>query len=64
MCIGLTVTTTFYHNKTINLVLITKKKKRKNFKLLGKLRTEENFVSLINDLSEKPTANVILMVSD
>ena len=57
-----------YHNKAINLVLITKKKKweseRKNFKLLGKLRTEENFLSLINDISEKPTANIILMVSD
>lgn len=64
MCAGLTETTTFYHNKTINLVLITKKNKRKKFKLLGKLRTEENFLSLINDISEKPTANVILMVSD
>ena len=51
MCAGLTETTTFYHNKTINLVLITKKKERKKFKLLGKLRTEENFLSLINDIS-------------
>lgn len=64
MCAGLTETTTFYHNKTINLVLITKKNKRKKFKLLDKLRIEENFLSLINDISEKPTANVILMVSD
>lgn len=39
-------------------------KKKENFKLLGKLRTEENLLSLINDISEKPTANIILMVSD
>lgn len=34
MCAGLTETTTFYHNKTINLVLITKKKEKKNLNFL------------------------------
>ena len=29
MCVDLTVTTIFYYNKTINLVLMTKKKLRK-----------------------------------
>lgn len=37
---------------------------RKNMFKPNKLRTEESFLSLVKEISEKPTANIILMVSD